>query len=165
MFANFGGMGVGQATGIMVGQNLGAKRPERARRAVGWGLVYVTAFKLLVAIPLVFFPTFVVMIFTREPEVVLLTADWLRILALAAVFMGLGVVFQQAFNVAGDTVTVMIVTLAVVMIEVPLGWLFSYPLGIGPLGIAWGNVIGMALRAAIFVPIYFRGRWLTRTVI
>ncbi len=165
MFANFGGMGVGQATGIMVGQNLGAKRPDRARRSVAWGLVFVTAFKLLIAIPLVIFPTFVVLAFTKEPEVVSLTATWLRILALAAVFMGLGVVFQQAFNVAGDTVTVMIVTLAVVLIEVPLGWLFSHPLGIGPLGIAWGNVIGMALRAAIFVPIYFRGRWLTRTVI
>ncbi|MEK7354457.1 MAG: MATE family efflux transporter, partial [Chloroflexota bacterium] len=165
MFANFGGQGVGQASGIMVGQNLGAKRPERARRSVVWGLVFVTAFKLLIAIPLVFFPTLVVMIFTREAEVVSLTANWLQILALAAVFMGLGVVFQQSFNVAGDTVTVMIVTLAEVMIEVPLAWLFSYPLGVGPLGIAWGNVIGMALRAAIFVPIYFKGRWLERNVI
>lgn len=165
MFANFGGMGVGQATGIMVGQNLGAKRPERARRSVLWGLGFVTAFKLLMAVPLVIFPTFVVMIFTKEPAVVSLTADWMRILALAAVFMGLGVVFQQAFNVAGDTVTVMIVTLAVVAIEIPAAWLLSTPLGIGPLGIAWGNVIGMAIRAAVFVPIYLKGRWLERTVI
>ena len=165
MFANFGGMGVGQATGIMVGQNLGAKHPERARRSVLWGLGFVTAFKFLMAIPLVIFPTFVVMIFTKEPEVVSLTADWMRILALAAVFMGLGVVFQQAFNVAGDTVTVMIVTLAVVAIEIPAAWLLSTPLGIGPLGIGWGNVIGMAIRAAIFVPIYLKGRWLERKVI
>ncbi|HLB28405.1 MAG TPA: MATE family efflux transporter [Dehalococcoidales bacterium] len=165
MFANFGGMGVGQATGIMVGQNLGAKRPDRARRSVAWGLVFVTAFKLIIAIPLVVFPTFVVLAFTKEPAVVSLTTDWLRILALAAVFMGLGVVFQQSFNVAGDTLTVMMVTLAEVFIEVPLGWLLSHPLGFGPLGIAWGNVIGMVLRASIFVPLYFRGRWLTRTVI
>ncbi|MBM2825872.1 MAG: hypothetical protein HW402_1536, partial [Dehalococcoidales bacterium] len=43
--------------------------------------------------------------------------------------------------------------------------LFSYPLGAGPLGIAWGNVLGMALRAAVFVPIYLKGRWLERNVI
>jgi putative MATE family efflux protein len=165
MFANFGGQGVGQASGIMVGQNLGAKRPDRARRSVLWGLVFVTIFKLTIAIPLVFFPTYIVFIFTREAEVVALTANWMQILALAAVFMGLGVVFQQSFNVAGDTLTVMIVTFAEVMIEVPLAWLFSIPLGVGPLGIAWGNAIGMGLRVAIFVPIYLKGTWLERKVI
>jgi Na+-driven multidrug efflux pump len=165
MFANFGGMGVGQGTGIMVGQNLGAKRPDRAKSAVRWGLVFVTCFKLLVAIPLVIFPTFVVLAFMNEPEVVALTSNWLRILALAAVFMGLGVVFQQSFNVAGDTITVMFVTMLEVIIEVPLGWFLSHQAGLGPLGIAWANVIGMAIRAAIFVPIYLKGDWLKRTVI
>ena len=166
MFANFGGQGVGQASGIMVGQNLGAGKPERARRSVGWGLVFVVALKMMVAIPLVFFSAYVVMIFTREPEVVALTSGWLQILALAAIFMGVGVVFQQSFNVAGDTVTVMLVTLLVVVaVEIPAAWLLSYPAGVGPVGIAWGNAIGMGVRALIFVPIFFRGRWLTRRVI
>ncbi|MBI4295560.1 MAG: MATE family efflux transporter, partial [Chloroflexi bacterium] len=165
MFANFGGQGVGQATGIMVGQNLGAGQPERARRSVGWGLGFVTVLKMLVGIPLAFFPVFVVFIFTREAEVVSLTASWLQVLALAAIFMGLGVIFQQAFNIAGDTVSVMIVTFVGVIIELSTAWLLSYPLGMGPLGIAWGNAIGMGLRAAIFVPLYFRGDWLTRRVI
>lgn len=166
MFANFGGMGVGNATAIMVGQNLGARKPERARRSVAWGLLFVTAFKTLIAVPLVFLPVLVVNIFTSEPEVVALTAVWLRILALAAIFMGLGMVFQQAFNVAGDTVTVMIVTLlAVAFIEIPMAWLLSYPLGVGALGIAWANVAGMMVRAATFVPFYIRGSWLKRQVI
>lgn len=166
MFVNFGGQGVGQATGIMVGQNLGAKHPDRAKRSVVWGVVFVTAFKVLVAIPLVIFPTFVVFVFTKEPEVVSLTATWLRILSLAALFMGGANVLTQAFNVAGDTLTTMTVTLITTMlVEVPAAWLFCVPLGLGPLGIAWANVTGMVVRTAIMVPLYFRGSWLKRKVI
>ncbi len=166
MLANFGSMGIGQAAGIMVGQNLGAGRPERARRAVAWALVYAAAMKLIVAAVLLLIPVLLVIPFTREAEVVSLTADWLRILGLAAVFMGIGMVFQQSFNVAGDTVTVMVVTLvALVIIELPAAWLLSHPLGIGPLGTAWANVIGMVLRAALFVPVFFWGRWLRIKVI
>jgi Na+-driven multidrug efflux pump len=166
MFANFGGQGVGQASGIMVGQNLGAGRPDRARKSVGWGIAFVTILKSIVGIPLVFFPTFIVMIFTTEAAVVALTADWLRILALTAIFMGIGVVFQQSFNVAGDTVTVMIVTLLVVAtVEIPAAWLLCNPLGVGPLGIAWASAISMSTRAAVFVPLFLRGNWLKRKVI
>ena len=166
MLANFGSMGIGQAAGIMVGQNLGAGRPERARQAVGWAVVYAAVIKSVVAAVLLLIPVLLVIPFTREAEVVSLTADWLRILGLAAVFMGVGVVFQQAFNVAGDTVTVMVVTLvALVAIELPMAWLLSYPLGIGPLGTAWANVIGMVIRAALYVPVFFWGRWLRIKVI
>lgn len=166
MFANFGGMGVGNATGIMVGQNLGARQPERARRSVLWGLIFTTAFKGVIAIPLVIFPVFVVSIFSTQPEVVAMTATWMRILALSAIFMGVGMVYAQAFNVAGDTVTVMLVTLVTVtFVELPVAWLLSFPLGMGALGVAWASVAGMAARAAVFVPIYFRGNWLKRRVI
>jgi putative MATE family efflux protein len=166
MLANFGSMGIAQASGIMVGQNLGAGRPERARQSVGWALVFAAAMKLVVAALLLLFPVLMVMAFTQDPAVVDLTADWLRILGLAAVFMGIGVVFQQSFNVAGDTVTVAIVTfIALVAIELPAAWLLSYPMGVGPLGSAWANVIGMVVRAALFVPVYYWGRWLRIKVI
>ncbi|MBI4187951.1 MAG: hypothetical protein HY529_01965 [Chloroflexi bacterium] len=165
MFIGYGGEGVGMATGIMVGQNLGAKNPERAKRSVGWGVVFVTAFKLLADLPLIIIPSLIVFIFTKEPEVVSLTSTWLRLLALAALFMGGSNVLTQAFNVAGDTLTVMFVTLLTVIIELPLAWLLCYPLGIGPLGIAWAGIAGMAIRVAIMVPLYFRGSWLKRKVI
>ncbi len=166
MLANFGSMGVGNAAGIMVGQNLGAREPERARQSVIWGLVLAAAMNSIVAFILLLVPALLVIPFTSEPNVVALTADWLRILGVAAVFMGLGVVFQQSFNVAGDTVTVMIVTfMALVALELPAAWLLSHPMGVGPLGSAWANVIGMALRAAFFVPVYFWGRWLRIKVI
>lgn len=166
MFANFGGMGVGNAAGIMVGQNLGAQQPERARRAIAWGIAFATLLKSIIAIPLVIFPVFVVGVFTREPEVVGLTAVWLQILALGAVFMGAGMIFQQAFNVAGDTVTVMIVTfVSLIVVELPLAWLLCYTWGMGPLGIAWAQVIGFTARLVLFLPVYFRGSWLKREVI
>lgn len=166
MFANFGGMGIGNATGIMVGQNLGARKPERAKRAVAWGVLFGTVMKATVGIPLVFFPVFVIGIFTRQADVIALTSIWLQLLALQAIFMASGMVFQQAFNVAGDTVTVMWVTfVSVVVMELPLAWLLVYPLGIGPLGIAWANVAGMLARMVLFIPIYFSGSWLKRKVL
>jgi len=166
MFANFGGMGFGQAAGIMVGQNLGAGRPDRARSSVGWALGYVSSAKALVGVPLLLFPVLFVLPFTSEAEVVSLTATWLQILVFGAFFMGLGIVFQQSFNVAGDTMTVMVVTfVALVAVELPIAWLLCHPLEVGPLGIAWAHVIGMALRAAIFVPLFYWGRWLRVKVI
>jgi len=159
--ANFGGMGVGNAAGVMVGQNLGAGRPDRSRQSVGYGLVYVFAISMTASIPLLVAPALFVSLFTPQPEVIELTAVWLRILVFAAIFLGFGQVFQQAFNTAGDTITVAIVTfLSLIAIELPLAWFLSHGLGIGPLGMGWAHLVGMALRVAFFIPVFFWGRWL-----
>lgn len=161
MLASFGGQGVGNAVGVMVGQNLGAQRPDRARQSVGWGLLYVAGAKVAVGAPLFLFPAAFVLIFTAQPAVVELASTWFRILVVGAFFMGFATVFQQTFNTAGDTITVMLVTLVtLVMVELPLAFGLSRVPEIGALGIAWAILVEMMARAAIFVPIYFHGRWL-----
>jgi len=166
MFANFGSMGVGLASGIMAGQNLGAGRPERARQSVAWGLIFVVILKAAVGTLLFLFPAPFVMIFTSQAEVVALTSVWLQILAVASLFLGIGAVFQQSFNMTGATLSVMLVTFfALIAIELPLAWLLSHGLGFGPLGLAWAHLVGMALRAICFVPLFFWGRWLRVKVI
>ena len=161
MFANFGSMGVGQSAGILAGQNLGAGRPDRARQAVGWGLVYVTVIMSGLMAILLIFPAAITAFFTSNPEVVALTATWLRILALGFIFMSLGMVFQQSFNTAGDTLAPMIFTLIALWgMELPLAWLMAYGLHIGPLGFAYARIIAMASRLALYVPYFFWGRWL-----
>ncbi len=166
MFANFGSMGFAQASGIMVGQNLGAKKPERAKKALQWGLVFVAGFKFIVAIPLLLIPYLFLMIFTDNKDVLELGSDWLRIMAITAFFLGWGQVFAQTFNVAGDTITVMLVTLAaVLLVEMPMAYVYSHIFGMGPLGVAWAQLTAMVVRAGLFLPLYFWGRWLRIKVI
>ena len=166
MFTNFGSMGLGRATGIMVGQNLGANRPDRAKQSIGWGLLFSTVIKVSVVVPLVLFPAGFVTFFTNEPAVVELTSTWLRIMAIGLALMGAQNVFQQSFNIAGDTLAPMVVSLIALWgMEVPLAWLFAHAMGVGPLGIAYAQVIGFAGRVFFFIPYYFWGRWMRIRVI
>ena len=166
MFANFGSMGLGQAAGIMVGQNLGAGKPERAKKSVVWALLFVTIMKGAFGGLLFAFPVLFIMLFTQEPGVVDLASDWVRIQAVAAILMGLAMVYQQSYNTAGDTLAPMVVTLlAVWAVELPLAWFLSHTLNVGPLGIGFAAVAGMGVRLLFYVPYYFYGRWLRIKVI
>ena len=161
MLANFGSQGIGQASGIMVGQNLGAGKPERARKAVGWALVYVTVAKSVLGAMIFGFPVFFIMIFTGDAGVIELTTVWLRIQVIAAILMGMQMVFQQSYNTAGDTMTPMIVTLfAVWAVEVPMAWWLSHQMDVGPIGVGWAGVAAMASRLMLYVPYFFTDRWL-----
>ncbi len=74
-------------------------------------------------------------------------------------------VFQQAYNTAGDTLAPMIVTLiAVWAIEIPLAWYLTHT-SVGVLGVGFAGIAGMAFRVVCYVPYYFTGRWLRIKVI
>ena len=160
MVASFGAMGMGQAAGIMAGQNLGARQPDRARQSVGLALVYITVLQVAVGSLFMLFPMVFVVLFTSDANVVALASVWLRIQVLAAIFMGLAMVFQQSYNIAGDTLAPMIITLLAVWgIELPVAWLLSRT-GLGPLGIGYAAIAGMSARLLFYFPYFFWGRWL-----
>ncbi len=160
-FTNFGSGGIGQASGAMVGQNLGAGSPSRARATVRWALLYVGVMKGIIAALLWSFPFAAIMIFTDDPAVLDLTAHWIRIQVFGAFFQGLMQVFQSSFMGAGDTLAPMIVTLAGVwLFEVPLAWYLCTQTSLGVLGIAYASIVGFGSRVLIFIPYYFYGRWL-----
>jgi putative MATE family efflux protein len=79
MITNLGSMGVGQASGIMVGQNLGAKKPERAKSAVVWAIAYISAVKLVVVGLLLAFPVLFLSIFSKDVELINTARFWLYI--------------------------------------------------------------------------------------
>ncbi|MSP78284.1 MAG: MATE family efflux transporter [Dehalococcoidia bacterium] len=159
-FLNFGSRGIGQAAGVMVGQNLGAGKPGRAKAAILWGLVYVQMVPSLFRVTLFFFPFILITIFTREPGVVSIGSQLLQLQVIAAFFMGAQIVFQQSYNTAGDMVVPMVVTmLAVWCVEVPVAW-FLTGTSVGILGIGYAAIAGMAVRNICYVPYFFWGRWL-----
>lgn len=160
MLAMMGAMGMGQSAGVMVGQNLGAGKPERAKKTVAWALFFVTAMSASIVMWMVVFPEPFLRIFNGDAELLNEASKWLRIQAIGYFVMGTGMVFQQSYNTAGDTLVPMLTTLVSIWgVQQPLAVVLPN-LGLGELGVAWAIVIGLAVRLGIYVPYYFYGRWL-----
>lgn len=158
---NIGSQGMGRASGVLVGQNLGAGRPERARSTVKWAIAYVLVIRGIAGIFLIVFPAFFVSIFSSDPSFIETAIIWLQIQALAGTLLGGGQVFQQSFNVAGDTLAPMLVTfMSMWVLEIPLAFVLSQWTGLGEYGIAWAIFVAMAARFALYGGYYFTGRWL-----
>jgi putative MATE family efflux protein len=157
------GMGIGQASGIIAGQCLGAGLPERAKKTVKWALVFSTATHLLVGAVLFTFPEFFASLFSEQEEFLGPTSVWLRIQAVALVFMGINVVLMTTLNNVGDTWVAMFVTLfALWGVQQPLALYLPDQWGLGVYGIGVAMVMAHVCRLAIFVPYFRTDRWLTR---
>ncbi len=159
---NIGSQGMGRASGILVAQNLGAEQPARARATVKWAVAYVMVIRGAAGILLIAFPAFFIGLFTNEPEFVETAVVWLRIQAVAGTLLGGGQVFQQSFNVAGDTLAPMLVTfMSMWVMEIPIAFALSRWTSVEALGIAIAIAIAMLIRFALYGGYYFTGRWLT----
>ena len=158
---NVGSNGMGKASGVLVGQNLGAGRPDRARTAVKWAIVYVTAVRGTAGGLLIIFPAFFIAPFSGDAAFVEVATVWVRIQAVAGIALGAGQVFQQSFNVAGDTVAPMLVTLASVWaLEVPMAFVLSRFTPAEAYGVAIAIALAMFFRLALYGGYYTTGRWL-----
>jgi len=182
MITNLGSQGVGQASGIMVGQNLGAKKPERAKSAVLWAIAYVSAVKVVVVGLMLAFPVLFLSIFSRDAELINTATIWLYIQGVGFFLTGAALVFQQSLNTAGDTMVPMVVTLvsvwgvqqpvAIMLSGVAVDWTifgWSVPVpaiaNLGQYGIAWAVVIGIGVRLFIYVPYFTWGPWTKKEVL
>ena len=156
-----GSMGLGRASGILVAQNLGAGSPERAKSTVQWAIGYVTLLRGFGGVLLIAFPAFFISIFSREQEFVAAAITWLRIQAVGGFFMGAGQIFQQSFNVAGDTLAPFFVTLlSMWVLEVPAAFALSRFTPLGEIGIPVAIALAMLMRLALYAAYFMTGRWL-----
>jgi len=166
MFANLGSQGLGQASGIIVGQNLGAGKPERAKQTVLWATGYVMAVKSVFGAVIFAFPLFFLSIFNQEPELLSVAIIWLRIQVAGYLAMGIGQVAMQSFQTAGDTLVPMLVTLfSMYAVEVPLALALTAWTDLGQFGVAWAIVIAMLVRPMIYIPYFFWGPWTKKQVL
>ena len=166
MLVNFGGMGMGQASGVLVGQNLGAGRPQRARYTVAWALAIVTSLSMISGALVIAFPSAVLSVFSPNPELMEIATVWLRIQAVGFMFVGASMVFNQSFSTAGDTLIPMFVTLITVWgIQQPLAHFLPGVGGLGQYGVALAPVIGTFARHLLYVPYFFWGPWLKKKVL
>ena len=157
--------GMSNAAATLVGQNLGAKQPERAERSVWLTTLYNVLFLGSVGVVLVLFAEPVVRLFTHDPEVVPLAALCLRILSYGNMGYACAMVMLQAFNGAGDTVTPTIVNFfGFWVLEIPLAYWLAVPLGLRSKGVFLSIVIAEAAIATASLLLFRRGRWKTQRI-
>ncbi len=101
--------GLSNAAATLVGQNLGAKQPQRAETSVWRTGFYNMIFLGAIGVIFVVFAEPIVRLFTHDPQVVPLAASCLRIISYGNIGYAYGMVMLQAFNGAGDTITPTIV--------------------------------------------------------
>ncbi len=165
IFALLPSWGMGNAAATLVGQNLGAGKPDRAERSV-----WITAFTNMVFLGAVgaFFMLFaepVVEIFSTEREVVAMGVACLRIVSSSYVFLAFGMVTVQAFNGAGDTTTPTWINLFCYwLVQIPLAYLLAIPFGQGPNGVFFAICVGQGLLAVAGILCFRRGTWKHRVV-
>jgi len=157
--------GLSNAAATLVGQNLGAGKPERAERSA-WLTGWITmAFMALVAAVYIIYNEELVRIFTQETEVVRVGAECLRIVSYGYLLYAWELVMIQAFNGSGDTVTPTKINLiGFWLIEIPVAYILAITLGFGAPGVYWSIVIGESVAGIIAIVLFKRGRWKERKV-
>lgn len=165
MFALMPAWGMSNAAATLVGQNLGASRPERAESAVwrtGW---YNMAYTVLVSLAFFLFHDGIVGIFTQDAAVIAVGGEWLRILSYSCFVYGWWMVAVQAFNGAGDTVTPTWINVVFFwLIQIPLCWLLAVHLDWRHSGVFWGVFVSETSVGLFTLWLFSRGGWKTRAV-
>jgi putative MATE family efflux protein len=152
--------GLSNAASTLVGQNLGAEKPDRAEKAV-WSVARINmVFLGLLSLIFIVFPAFFIRLFTHDDLLVAIGADCLRIVSFGFVFYGLGMVLVQAFNGSGDTVTpTKINAIAFWMIEIPLAYLLALKTGLGSHGVFYAIIIAESTLTLIALYFFRKGKW------
>jgi putative MATE family efflux protein len=152
--------GLSNAAATLVGQNLGAKHPERAQISVWRTGFYNMLFLGTIGVFFLLFATPVIRLFTNDPVVVPLAATCLRILSYGNIGYAYGMVMLQAFNGAGDTVTPTIVHFfGFWVLEIPLAYSLALPAHMRANGVYISIVVAEAAIAAAGILLFRRGRW------
>ena len=152
--------GLSNAAATLVGQNLGARKPERAQISVWRTGFYNMLFLGIIGIFFMVFATPVARLFTNDPTVVPLAAGCLRILSYGNIGYAYGMVMLQAFNGAGDTVTPTYVHLfGFWLLEIPLAYFLALPAHLGANGVYISIVVSECSIAAAGILLFRRGKW------
>ena len=157
--------GLANAAATLVGQNLGAEKPERAEISVWKAAHYNMLFLLSVSI--IYFVTapLILPLFDPNPLVIEAGITSLRIICIGYVFFAYGMVISQAFNGAGDTRTPTIINLICFwLLQIPLGYILGISLNFGLVGVCAAIGISETTLALIAIALFRKGTWKTTKI-
>ena len=166
VFAFLPAWGFSNAAATLVGQNLGARQPDRAERAVWLTGFYTMLFLAGVTVVFVLLAPAIVAIFTDHPETAAVAVQSLRILSYGYILYAWGMATVQGFNGAGDTKTpTWMHFFCFWLFELPLAWTLAHKTGLGADGVFWSVCIAESLLAVTGILLFRRGRWKTARIV
>jgi putative MATE family efflux protein len=163
-FSYFLAYGFSIAASTMVGQNLGAKKPERAARCAWHTNLVAIGVTFPISILLITLPELIASIFTSDPQVLTIAADYLVILGISQMAMAVEIVMEGAFSGAGDTLPPMYIGLPGNILRIPVAYYLCFSLDIGINGVWWTLTITSVLKAVCLALWFKRGRWKLKKV-
>ena len=165
VFALLPSWGLSNAASTLVGQNLGAGKPERAERSV-WFAARVNMIMLaMIGVVLMVFSEFFIRLFIHETGVVEVGVNSLRIISAGFVAYGAGMVIVNAFNGAGDTMTpARINVFCFWLFEIPLAYILSILAGMEKTGVCTAIVIAETTMTVVAWRMFRKGSWKLKQV-
>ena len=164
-FIRMPAMAMGQGAGVLAGQNLGAKQPERAEKTAWLAVGLFTSLMFVISVLVWFWPEYLIGVFNTEPELVGIAVTFLRIQIVHFMVSGITLVLMSCLNGVGDTWIPTLNTLVTLWgVQMPLAYLLSRFSTLGVFGVRWAMVIAVVIRAAVYVVYFKMGRWKRTTV-
>jgi len=165
IFAILPSWGLSNAAATLVGQNLGAGHPDRARSAVLrtglWNMIFLGS----VGIVFIVFAPWIIGLFTSDPEVFVVAVNCLRIFSCGNIAFAYGMVLLQAFNGAGDTVTPTYVNLfGFWILEIPLAWWLAMHTRMHVNGVFISVVVAQSVLVLVSLALFLQGKWAKRSI-
>lgn len=152
--------GLGNAAATLVGQNLGAKQPERAEISAWRTAHFTMLFLVAISLTLVFSASHIIPMFNPDAEVIRIGILTLQIFCVSYFIFAYGLILSQSFNGAGDTRTPTLVNFVCFwLLEIPLGYLLAMEAGWGVPGVCWAVAISEAIMSIVMIVLFRRGRW------
>lgn len=165
MFSILPSWGMSNAAATLVGQNLGARKPDRAERSV-WMSAFINM--LFLGMIAVFFHAYagtLIRLFTNNAQVIAIGTQCMHIITYGYLFYAFGMVMVQAFNGAGDTTTPTIINFFCFwLFEIPLAYILAVSLELQQNGVFYAIMIAESLIGIVAVIIFRLGRWKERQV-
>ena len=144
------GHAIGEASGVFVGQAVGAGRPELARPAWRSSVVVAIAIMTLMGFLFVLVPRPLLAVFDAAPEVVEIAIGLMAVAAAFQLADALAMVGIGSLTGAGDTRFVMVMSVAGGwLVQLPVAWLFVFGLDLGAVGAWLGLLFEIGVLAAI----------------
>lgn len=154
--------GIGNAAGVLTGQNLGAKQPERAVQTVWKAGTVNMCFLILVAVFWLFAAKPVVSFFSDVPEVISYSIMYIQFISMAYILLGYTMVISRSLNAAGDIKQVSLLYILMFYItQLPLAWLLGVAFNWGPKGIFIAILVSELVLAIACITVFKKGKWQT----